>query len=51
MLINNSLRMEIGKLLRKVRENYGLSQTEVAKRIGLSAKTRHAYISRLESVK
>jgi len=51
MLMNNSLRTEIGKLLRKVRENCGLSQTEVAKRIGLSAKTGHAYISRLESGK
>jgi transcriptional regulator with XRE-family HTH domain len=46
---NDFLRTEIGKLLRKAREKSGLSQTEVAKRVGLSAKTGHAYISRLES--
>jgi transcriptional regulator with XRE-family HTH domain len=48
---NDFLRTEIGKLLRKAREKSGLSQTEVAKRIRLSAKTGHAYISRLESGK
>jgi transcriptional regulator with XRE-family HTH domain len=40
---------EIGQLLRKLREKVRLSQTEVAKRIGISPKTGHGFISRLES--
>ena len=38
----------IGKLLAKFREQTGLSQTEVAERMGLSTKSGYKYISRLE---
>ena len=38
----------IGKLLTKYRKQSGLSQTEVANRMGLSAKSGCKYISRLE---
>ncbi|MDH5683760.1 MAG: helix-turn-helix domain-containing protein, partial [candidate division WOR-3 bacterium] len=51
MLKNIFLGKEIGQLLRKSREKSTLSQTEVAERIGLSSKTGHGYISRLESGK
>ena len=39
---------EIAKLLIKVRQKANLSQTEVAKRIGLSLKSGKGYISHLE---
>ncbi|MEO0114601.1 MAG: helix-turn-helix transcriptional regulator [candidate division WOR-3 bacterium] len=39
---------EMGEILRKIREGVGLSQTEVAERIGLSSKTKDSYISHLE---
>ena len=51
MLDNTNLGKEIGRLLKKLREKARLSQTEVAKRIGLSSKTGHGFISRLESGK
>ncbi|MDH5684143.1 MAG: helix-turn-helix domain-containing protein [candidate division WOR-3 bacterium] len=51
MLKNIFLGKEIGQLLRKSREKSRLSQTEVAERIGLSSKTGHGYLSRLESGK
>jgi transcriptional regulator with XRE-family HTH domain len=42
---------EIGKLLSKIREKSGLSQIEVAERIGFSKKFGQGYISRLEKGK
>ncbi|MEO0114772.1 MAG: helix-turn-helix transcriptional regulator [candidate division WOR-3 bacterium] len=39
---------EMAEILRKIRENAGLSQTQVAERIGLSSKTKNSYISHLE---
>ena len=39
----------IGKVLDKFRKQSGLSQIEVAKRMGLSAKSGRKYISRLEN--
>ena len=51
MLKNIFLGKEIGQLLTKVREKSGLSQIEVAKRIGLSTKSGQGYISRLEKGK
>lgn len=39
----------IGKVLGKFREQSGLSQIEVAKRMGLSDKSGRKYISRLEN--
>jgi|GEM_PF-520835 transcriptional regulator with XRE-family HTH domain len=39
---------EMAGILRKVRERAGLSQAEVAERIGLSSKTKDSYISHLE---
>ncbi len=38
----------MGEILRKIREDAGLSQTELAERIGLSSKTKDSYISHLE---
>ncbi len=38
----------MAEILRKIRENAGLSQTQVAERIGLSSKTKNSYISHLE---
>jgi len=43
--------MSIGKFLTKFREKSGLSQIEVAKRMGLSVKSGRKYISRLETNK
>jgi|UniRef100_A0A7C6E9M8 transcriptional regulator with XRE-family HTH domain len=51
VLVNTILSKEIGNLLTKVREKSGLSQTEVAERIGLSEKFGQGYISRLEKGK
>ncbi|MDH5683670.1 MAG: helix-turn-helix domain-containing protein, partial [candidate division WOR-3 bacterium] len=51
MLKNIFLGKEIGQLLTKIREKSGLSQIEVAKRIGLSTKSGQGYISRLEKGK
>jgi transcriptional regulator with XRE-family HTH domain len=39
---------EMAGLLQKIRIRAGLSQSEVAKRIGLSSKTKDSYISHLE---
>ena len=39
---------EMAELLKKMRIKSGLSQTEVAERIGLSSKTKDSYISHLE---
>ena len=39
---------EMAELLKKIRTKAGLSQTEVAKRIGLFSKTKDSYISHLE---
>ena len=51
MLKNTFLGKEIGRLLTKIREKFGLSQIEVAERIGLSKKSGQGYISRLEKGK
>jgi transcriptional regulator with XRE-family HTH domain len=51
MLKSTILGKEIGQLLTKVREKSGLSQTEVAERIGISKKFGQGYISRLEKGK
>jgi transcriptional regulator with XRE-family HTH domain len=39
---------EMAELLKKIRIKAGLSQSEVAERIGLSSKTKDSYISHLE---
>jgi len=44
----NKILIPIGKVLSQIREEVGLSQTEVAKRMGLSTKSGSKYISRLE---
>ncbi|MDH5682891.1 MAG: helix-turn-helix domain-containing protein [bacterium] len=36
---------EMAELLRKIRKKAGLSQKEVAERMGLSPKSGHSYIS------
>jgi len=51
VLKDTILGKEIGQILTKVREKSGLSQIEVAERIGLSKKTGQGYISRLEKGK
>jgi transcriptional regulator with XRE-family HTH domain len=45
------LRKKVEELLRKFRAKSGLSQSEVAERIGLPKKSGHSYVSRLESGK
>jgi transcriptional regulator with XRE-family HTH domain len=45
------LRKKVEELLKKLREKSGLSQSEVAERIGLPKKSGHSYVSRLESGK
>ncbi len=45
------LRKKVEELLRKLRAKSGLSQSEVAERIGLPKKSGHSYVSRLESGK
>jgi len=39
---------EMAELLKKARTRSGLTQSELAERIGLSAKTGYGYISHLE---
>jgi transcriptional regulator with XRE-family HTH domain len=39
---------EMAELLKKIRIKSGLSQAEIAERIGLSSKTKDSYISHLE---
>jgi transcriptional regulator with XRE-family HTH domain len=51
VLKDTILGKEIGQILTKVREKSGLSQIEVAERIGLSKKNGQGYISRLEKGK